>query len=246
MQYYGITLPHIHTTRHQDAATMQGFICHRHDHWFCIRNIAGRFWDLNSTRALAEPISHFKIATSMDAWTKEGYTIFAVQGGLPSVGQKPGGETKAASDGNWHLMSDLLKGNATAKDPFTDLVGRGMRLDGGGGAANSENEMDDLQRALQASLRESVPLPPVPPEPPANAAGSVRLQLKLPNGERLVRRFLESDSVLAVYAVVKDMSPNAGALNLRVGFPPRDMSHLQGLTIGQAGLKGESIQGRYV
>lgn len=280
---FGVSLPHLAVALREnpnvDIATFQGFVVHKSDHWFAIRQVGGRYFNLNSMLEIPIPVGHFKLATEMEAWQSQGYTVFAIVSGLPAGGSK----IKGLGTGNWHKMSDLLKGKSTDADPWENLTGRGLRLDagsssgggrsgggGGGGALSSSygaaggGEDDDLQRALAMSLREheaqrqedELREVEVPPEPPAGAKNSVRLQVRLPDGRRVVRRFLATDSVRVVYAYARQEQQqstgnNNGAagsrrIELRYGFPPKDMTGIQNQTIGEAKLAGESIQGRYV
>jgi hypothetical protein len=71
----------------------------------------------------------------------------------------------------------------------------------------------------------------------------------------VVRRFLESDPVEALYAFVYQRERGGTSpsqqneprlLELRYGFPPRDLQALVSQTIGQAKLAGETIQGRFL
>lgn len=243
----GLPLPHLSVARQtstKDITEYDGFLCHKSDHWFAIRQVGGRFWNLNSMMERPVAIGHFKLAVEMSAWESSGYTIFAIPEGLPVGGTKTPGTPEKC----WHLMSNLLQGRDTAADPWVGLSGAGMRLDH---ASSTGSEDDDLQRALKASLAEANAVDQlqqlasveIPPEP---TSGGVRLQLRLPNGQRLVRRFCPEDGVLTIYAVVAGASPGAGVLELRYGFPPKDLAPKQSMSIGEAGLAGESIQGRYV
>jgi hypothetical protein len=86
----------------------------------------------------------------------------------------------------------------------------------------------------------------VTPEPAQGAEGAVRIQFRLPDGKRLTRRFLKSESVKVLAAFVQEECPPDGkALEMRAGFPPKDISPLYGDTIEVAKLAGDSIQCRY-
>ena len=313
-QEYGVTLPHLSQQdllNDTDITDVQGFLCHKLNHWFAIRNVGGRFWNLDSMKELPVAVSHFKLATAMQTWAADGYTIFCVKQGLPVGGVKllngaastSTKQNKGAGAGNWHKMTNLLQGNHTAADPWQG-VGSGMRLDGGNtsgskpASANNNNsknnngegfmasasasgmtEEEQLQMALQASMEPaSAPapttsttastttttatapmarvvsdsLPPVPPEPKAGQPGTVRIQFRLPGiPKACVRRFDETDSVLCVYAYCHETLANSHghgnkALQLKYGFPPRDLASQQDETIGSASLGGQSLTGRYL
>lgn len=259
---FGITLPHLSQQdllSGKDITDMQGFLCHKSDHWFAIRLIGGRFWNLNSMLERPGIVSHFELATEMEKWANQGYTIFCVPSGLPEGG------IEISSQGtteNWHKMSDLLQGRSTEKDPWQN-VGSGMRLDGVSTMPSSVavtsteglTEDEQIQMALQASL-EPAPatktngnaapeqaLPPVPPEPTQGDKDAVRIQFRLPSGERKVRRFLTQDKVSVVYAYVQQEAGRP--VELKAGFPPKDLVSAFDQTIAEAKLAGESIQGRY-
>jgi ataxin-3 len=69
----------------------------------------------------------------------------------------------------------------------------------------------------------------------------------MPDGKRVVRRFMSTDSVDVVYSFVQETSPSNGKrLELRFGFPPKDLASQRNKNIAEAQLSGESIQGRYI
>ena len=231
---YGIQLPHLTAKDLQpgngmlDITDYQGFLYHKSDHWFAIRKIGGRFWNLNSTVERPEVISHFTLATEISRSRNEGYTVFCVPDGLPPVGYKPSNPTPT-SYGRWHRMSDLLRGKSTdessLKDPWEN-VGSGMRLDGKKSGASSLassiasngiieglSEEEQLQLALQFSLEPEAQvynnpttsansIVPVPTEPVEGTTGVIKIRFRLPNNKVVVRRFLENDTVAIVYLYV--------------------------------------------
>lgn len=140
-----------------------------------------------------------------------------------------------------------------ADDPWKD-VGSGRRLDGGKkssvGAGQqskpisemSEDEM--LQMAMEASLEQapqnnavSYPLTDEP-------AVGVKIQFRMPDGTRAVRKFLESDVVGTIYSYVSSKSDDRN-VELRAGFPPKDIASKKDETIAEAKLAGEMIHGRF-
>ena len=152
-----------------------------------------------------------------------------------------------------------------ATDPWRN-TGSGMRLDGKPTSPSSSTnhniegltEEEMLQMALAASMDptasagattatqvvESVELTD---EPPAGTAGSTRIQLRMPDGKRVVRRFMETDPVGMIYAFVENESNGNGkSLDMKVGFPPKPLSDVRSKTIAEAGLAGEAVQCRYV
>ncbi|KAK1749026.1 hypothetical protein QTG54_000965 [Skeletonema marinoi] len=116
----------------------------------------------------------------------------------------------------WWKEEDLLKGKTNAMtradDPWKD-VGSGRRLDGGkkssvgaGQQSKPISEMSEeemLQMAMEASLEQApqnnVVSYPLTDEP----AVGVKIQFRMPDGTRAVRKFLESDVVgLSIHMLV--------------------------------------------
>lgn len=88
MTRYNLELPNLlqSTIKSQEITSHEGFICNRSSHWFAIRNINGRFWNLNSTNERPELISHFRLAAEMEGLMNEGWSVFCVAGGsLPGA-----------------------------------------------------------------------------------------------------------------------------------------------------------------
>jgi Ataxin-3 len=233
----------------QEITTFQGFLCHKSDHWFAIRNIGGRFWNLNSTLERPALVSHFTLGSEMEHCREQGYTVFLIQSGLPEGGVKmPHGV------GLWHKMSDLLKGRSSQPDPWENLTGKGQRLDGSsstGTGQGAKRDIDSLteEELLQMALEQSLAPPGqqvvVPPEPPHDATNAVRIQFRLPAKPRVVRRFFDTDTVAGIYAFCESVN-EARAVHLQYGFPPKDLASLRDKTIAEASLANETIQGRNV
>jgi len=273
---YGLSLPNVRqqgVLDGRDVTEIEGFICNRDSHWFAIRKINDRYWNLNSTKEKPEQISHFRLAAEIEALHDSGYSVFCViDQKLPppcttSVGRERG------LPQYWWKEDDLVKGKSDAVTRETDpwrKAGGGMRLDGKPAShrnsdfssdsgsyalADGMSEDDMLQHALQASLEsekiretaESKKAVEVKAEPEEGAAGAVRIQFRLPDGSRVIRRFLESDSVGEVFAFVEKKCPAPGkSVQLRAGFPPADLSSKVGESIKEAKLSGESIQCRHI
>lgn len=224
----GITLV-LRKVAKEEITTFQGFLCHKSDHWFAIRNVGGRFWNLNSTLERPEVVSHFTLGSEMETCEQQGYTVFCIPDGLPEGGTKDGSAAATGSE-NWHLLSDLLRGKSTAADPWEKMDGRGRTLK----AERTEEEL--MQIALDQSLTAQVP---VPEEPPTGEG--VRIQFRLPGRPRVVRRFRTTDLVAGIFAYCESQG---GAMQLQYGFPPKDLGPLREQTIEAAKLANETIQGR--
>lgn len=282
---YGLSLPNIRqqgALDSHDVTDVNGFICNKDSHWFAIRKINGRYWNLNSMQERPEIISHFRLAAEIQSLQDSGYSVFMVP---PQEELPPECRASAMRERGlpqyWWREEDLVKGKSDAITGATDPwrnVGSGMRLDGkssasGASTGSSSNvssgsavdvanmtEEEMLQMAMQASLEtaaggvggndnDAIAIDddvPVPPEPEASDKDAVRIQFRLPDGNRVVRRFRKTDFVGGVFSFVKEKSADSGTLELRAGFPPVDLSTKRSQTIDEAKLSGESIQCRYV
>ncbi|KAL3789246.1 hypothetical protein HJC23_002831 [Cyclotella cryptica] len=248
----------------REITEIEGFICNRSSHWFAIRKINGRFWNLNSTNERPELISHFKLAAEMEALQNQGYSVFCVVDSLP-----PPCTNEAMMDQGlyWWKESDLLQGKSNAMtrsdDPWKD-VGSGRRLDGkpknnGGHRALHElSEEEQLQAAIQASImdcssdndarpssldrfQQEIVSMDIGDEP---ASGGARVQIRLPDGKRLIRKFSGEDPVKVIYAFVAQSSEEAKggrSFGLKAKFPPQDLYPLIESSISSCGLSGEAI-----
>lgn len=275
-----------------EPTTMEGFICNKQSHWFAIRKIHGKYWNLNSTLDRPELISHFKLATELDKLIADGYSVFCVPVDKPlplacsTVQEMERRKQQHAAKGilgHWWKETDLLKGTSAKEgsqggDPWKN-VGSGMRLDGKSTAASNNNnndvidmtqdnwtheltEEEQIQMAMTASLQpdaleanltatnESKPAAmesvEVPPEPAAGTPGACRIQFRLPSNPKLIRRFMQTDTIAVLISFCQDVESHA-TMDLRYGFPPKDLKALPATqTIAEAKLAGESIQGRRI
>ena len=256
----------------KDVTDVDGFICHRSAHWFAIRKLNDRYWNLNSTLDQPQVISHFRLAIELESLQAQGYSVFCVTEKLPNgEGQRKDGRNEF-----WWKEADLLTGKGGSNngggkinaDPWKD-AGSGRRLDGKGRgqkkSSNGSSVVDltgenatgmqyivddddddaDLAMAIAMSQNEADRSIPVPDEPAAGTEGAVRIQFRLPDGKREIRRFLETDKVAVIYSYVQSQSSGVGLLELRCGFPPKELSAQKDKTIAEAKLAGENIQGRY-
>lgn len=110
---------------------------------------------------------------------------------------------------------------------------------------NDECEEDKVMiseqpKSLEEELKEMV----VGDEPKQGA----RVQIRMPDGGRVVRRFKEEDSVKIIYAFVAQSNNEAKGgkpFELRAGFPPKDLFSSMDDTIKNCSLSGESITVRW-
>lgn len=246
----------------EDLTTNEGFILNRSNHWLAIRLVAGSFWVLDSLKERPEIISHFRLAAEIEAYTAQGYCVFACAGGPLPTQPKELWELERGRAEYWWKEADLraagrgekgAKGNIGRLD--TDVwrnLGSGTRLDGGGAKSSAPapaaadvvdltglSEDEQMALALSASLAPApAPAAEVKPEPPAGDA-AVRIQIRLPDGKRVVRRFLSAAAVEEIYAFVEGEA--GGRVALKAFFPPRDIGHLRSETVEGAKLAGEAL-----
>ena len=87
MNGYGLELPNIKQqsvlSNGSDITNIDGFICNKSSHWFAIRKINGRYWNLNSTNERPVLISHFNLAKEVEELIEKGYSVFCVVESLP-------------------------------------------------------------------------------------------------------------------------------------------------------------------
>lgn len=100
---------------------LEGFVCHSHDHWFCIRKINGDWFNLNSLLRQPERVSDFRLSAYLAQLRAEGWRIFLVR---TSNGQTlPGIDlaTSFADPSRIHMISDVLRGErSTGRPPEKD------------------------------------------------------------------------------------------------------------------------------
>jgi hypothetical protein len=59
-------------SRYGDITNMEGFIAHKDSHWFAIRKINDKFWNLNSMEKRPSIISPFKLGSEIAGYQKNG------------------------------------------------------------------------------------------------------------------------------------------------------------------------------
>lgn len=268
-----------------EVTNIDGFICNRQSHWFAIRKINGKYWNLNSTLERPELISHFRLAAEIEAFQCNGYSVFCVveMGALPP----PCNSLEEAMSRNLRLEylwkeQDLMKGGKVANantGVAWNKLGTGMVLGSStsppststsdyGEVWSAENidqltEDEMMQLALAASLKDQEQIDnkrqqvastdlvvQLTPEPDESVPNTVKIQFRLPEGKKYVRRFLSSDYVAILYAYVEDIlslsaSSHRKRWRLFHGYPITDMASLKDQTISDAKLGNELVQVRF-
>ena len=154
-----------------------GFIVNRREHWFAIRKINGRWYNLNSTIERPEYVQDFQLNAFLSQIRLDGFSVFVpTKGKLPTCGKLPPGYRGDIMDGRyWIKEEDILnppvdaktegKNGGSTKDATVPFAGRGRRLDGkveapsqasyngfGGSNLGDEEEDPELAAAIAASL----------------------------------------------------------------------------------------------
>ena len=143
----------------QEAKEMtaeQGFIVNRSSHWFTIRKISTRWWNLNSSLEYPEVITEFYLTAFLSQLIGDGYTVFQAKGSIPAGGSKPFGSSSTAST-KWYSEKELLTKSGSAAAESNTFPGAGRRL-AGTKAADVTDGMDEnalYEQAIRASLEES-------------------------------------------------------------------------------------------
>jgi len=79
---------------------------------------------------------------------------------------------------------------------------------------------------------------------PLGLIGVAKIMIRMPDGKRLVRKFMEKDSVRIIYAFVAQSyktTQSGKSFELKTGFPPRNLISDVDNTIQNLGLSGETI-----
>jgi len=263
LTHYNISLPNIRQEKvmdGKDVTEIEGFICNRQAHWFAIRKINGRFWNLNSTFEKPILISHFRLATEIQDLQNNGYSVFCIAETCPAACTSKSGRSRGLPQ-YWWKESDLVSGKSNAITEATDTwntVGSGLRLDGKANHSDYGDSLEGLtdekmmQMALYASLVPNATSGPpktrkieIIPEPAADAAEVATIQFRMLDGTRVLRRFLNSECVAVLYAFVEENSTGQ-RFELRYSFPPKNLAAFVDKTIGETKLNGENIQARLV
>jgi Josephin len=79
-----------------DPTAQQAFVVNREDHWFTIRKIAHRWWNLNSLSDLPQPITDFYLTAFLGQLRQEGYSIFIAKGDLDGFAKYDSGKREGS------------------------------------------------------------------------------------------------------------------------------------------------------
>mmetsp|Transcript_7851 Transcript_7851/g.12690 ORF Transcript_7851/g.12690 Transcript_7851/m.12690 type:complete len:270 (+) Transcript_7851:18-827(+) len=117
-----------------------GFVCNLREHWFAIRSIRGKLWNLNSMEQRPQKIGLFYLSAYIGQLRAEGYSIFVVDGDIPA----PITSLDIGNRSDWFVIG------VDDKKPLEEVKTVDQPKDT---AFMTEDEQ--LQAALQASLEGS-------------------------------------------------------------------------------------------
>lgn len=132
----------------------QGFIVNRSAHWFTIRKIKNRWWNLNSTLEFPEAITEFYLTAFLSQLIGDGYSVFIAKGNVPIGGTKSFGSS-SSSAAKWYTEKELLAKTGQVAEVFS-FPGEGRRLTEKATSASqrlNQNDPDYLYaEAIKASM----------------------------------------------------------------------------------------------
>lgn len=133
-----------------DPELENAFICHLHDHWFCIRKVNGEWYNFNSLYAAPEHLSKFYLSAYLDTLVGSGWSIFLVRGNFPR--ECPPSSEASNMYGQWLTPEDAAR--------ITKTCSQGQMVpappaDSFSLAELNAQEEEDLNAAIAASLMDS-------------------------------------------------------------------------------------------
>ncbi|KAK1946379.1 Plant UBX domain-containing protein 7 [Phytophthora citrophthora] len=134
--------------------------------------------------------------------------------------------------------------DASEDDQLAAAIAASMQ---GSNADDDEGEMKEDDQALEGEKAQEAVVE-LAPEPDAGAPGVTRVQIRVPDGSRLTRRFLKTDPLAMVWTFVKDQVPEARAraFELRTAFPPSAVAYNDTLSIEEGKLENASLMVKWL
>lgn len=184
----------------EEPQNQTGFMCNLRSHWFAIRKIENSWWDLNSTHNAPVFLSPLYLGAFLKQLQVEGYSIFVIRGeyprpmqdgGMSWVRVTPGVPGTKAPANPWGGQAQSLGHGRGGHDADLEAAIRaslaGQTRPQHQGSFGSESDEIALAIALSMQDAKREPSRPLPPEP-QNKEG-INLQIRLPDGSRIGRRF---------------------------------------------------------
>ncbi|CAN6471450.1 unnamed protein product [Victoria cruziana] len=140
-----------------DPQLENAFICHLHDHWFCIRKVNGEWYNFDSLYAAPQYLSKFFLSAYLDTLKGYGWSIFLVRGNFPK--ECPVSSSESLNGfGQWFTpedaqritkVADLSHPSPNSAEQFSDSSQVAAI------SSLSDKEEQDLNAAIAASLRDN-------------------------------------------------------------------------------------------
>ena len=203
---YGLQLEMARKEEHRFSmntpATQQGFVLNRSSHWYCMRNLGGTWWSLNSMDKFPESIKEQNLKAELSNLEKNNWSVFIITAAVPGASTQlpkpvpftPGAKNYVDTSRPPPGMGFQRLGGPAAPT-HTAFEGQGQTLGGGGGGGaggggdlSAMSEEQQLAHALALSRGAAVTerlKTRLPDEPEKGAQIAVRL----PDGTRAVRKF---------------------------------------------------------
>ncbi|XP_008798957.1 ataxin-3 homolog [Phoenix dactylifera] len=142
-----------------DPELENAFICHLHDHWFCIRKVNGEWYNFNSLYPAPEHLSKFYLSAYLDSLKGSGWSIFLARGNFPKECPIPSSEA-SNSYGQWLTPEDAERITKSCNQMQVPAQGADKLLPSYSTEFADEADMiakqeeEDLNAAIAASLME--------------------------------------------------------------------------------------------
>lgn len=147
-----------------DPELENAFICHLHNHWFCIRKVNGEWYNFDSLYAAPQHLSKFYLSAYLDTLRGSGWSIFLVRGNFPK--ECPLSSSEAPNGfGQWLTPEDAeritkscnsMQPAPPRNNPTQQQTNQSLLLDDDvGDEFISAMEDEDLKAAIAASLMDN-------------------------------------------------------------------------------------------
>jgi ataxin-3 len=127
-----------------------GFIINRQSHWFTIRKINGRWWNLNSTSERPEPISAVHLAAFLSQLRSDHYYVFIARGTVSAINED---DFPSGGVGTWYEEGQLLSKGDLKTPAVIPFSGKGHKLGETTNLSKVGPYEDDLARAIALSIQ---------------------------------------------------------------------------------------------
>ena len=131
-----------------------GFIVNRSAHWFTVRKIKNRWWNLNSTLEFPEAITEFYLTAFLSQLIGDGYSVFIARGKVPIGGTKSFGSSSSVA-AKWYTEKELLIKTGQVSEVFS-FPGEGRRLTEKASSASARSGQNDQDYQYAEAMRASI------------------------------------------------------------------------------------------